>query len=408
MVELFEVSSDEIKRIIPGTYEKVVKVTDAESGLVGFISVHNSAIGHAEGGLGISLGGLRMWPYSDEAAASGKSPETLALEDALRLSAGMTYKSAAADDGLGGGKAVIIADPAQYPAGSPQRVKLMHAMGQAIEMFAQRYPQSTYVTAEDVGTNVEDMKIIEQVTSHVSGTGHDAFNGNPSPFTAQGILAAMKEALGVKTMLHKRVAIGGLGNVGGRLAQLLIDEGAQLIVADKDAEKAEALKRRFPAHVLTVPASEIHKQPVDVYAPCAMGKCLDDETIPKIQAKYIIGAANNQLAEPRHGEMLYNLGKIYIPDFIANAGGVIAVGMEVKHKHEGKSLTLQEIGEVVERKIRTNTRRTIELSQGNNIPLSEAGMALANERLAAARQNKNWGEREEGRGANGKGWAHGS
>ncbi len=407
MVELTEISQSEINRLVPGTYEKVVKVTDAETGLVGFISVHNSSIGHAKDGLGVSLGGLRMYTYADEAASSGKPAETLALEDVLRLSAGMTYKSAAADDGLGGGKAVIIGDATQYPIGSPQREKLMRAMGQAIEKFAQQYPQHAYVTAEDVGTKVEDMKIIAQETNHVSGVGHDQFSGNPSPFTAQGILAAIKQTLGVENLLHRKFAISGLGNVGGKLAELLIDEGAQIIVADIN-DKPEQLKRRYSAHVQVVPPADIHRQNVDVYVPCAMGKCLDDTTIPQIKAKYIIGAANNQLAEPRHGQMLHDLGKIYIPDFITNAGGVIAVGMEVKHKRAGLPLSIKDIADVVDQKIRANTKRVIDIANTQNIPLSEAGMALANERLAAAKQQRNWTDRTDDRGASGKGWAHGS
>jgi leucine dehydrogenase len=386
---------------VPTTgYEKVVKIIDDDSELVGFIAVHNSKIGHAKDGLGVSLGGLRMLPYIDD---------TEALKDVLDLSAGMTRKSAAADDGVGGAKAVIIADPKKYPQGSEERRKLMLAMGEAIEKFGNENPVSAYMTAEDMNTSPADMKIIAEKTQFVSGLPYGEFDGNPSPFTAQGVLAAMKEAMGVNSMNHKKVAIAGLGNVGGKLAELLIDEGAQLIVTDVD-DKPEKLKKQYPAHVQVVSPADIHKQDVDVYAPCARGQCLNDATIPQIKAKYIVGAANNQLAEPRHGQMLKDAGKIYIPDFVANAGGVIAVAMEVKHRREKSPLTKKDIADVVEQKIRANTKAVLEIARDRNIPESDAGEVLARDRLAHADMgpDSKWTSRTTGKDSTGKGWAHGS
>jgi leucine dehydrogenase len=413
MVTLVEISQDEIKKITPTPYEKVVKVTDEASGLVGFIAVHNSRMAHDKNkGLGVSLGGLRIYPYSEEAAkdSRGFSAEQLALEDALRLSAGMTYKSAAADDGLGGAKAVIIADPKKFPHGSEQRRNLMLAMAEALNEFAKRYPKQAYVTAEDVNTKPSDMEILRSKTDYVAGLPLDEFDGNPSPFTAFGVLAAMKEALGVETMQGKRIAISGVGNVGGELAKLLLDEGASVVIADKKQEAIDAVKNHG-GDVTVASTDDIHKQEVDIYAPCAMGKALNSQTIREIKAKYIIGAANNQLEEQKHDIMLAKRGvlypdkeKIYMPDYIVNAGGVIAVGMEVEYRKQGKTLTKEDIKQRVEKTIRANVRSVLDMVRDEGMTTNEAASALANRKLAGVKLA--WENRADDRGID-TGRAHG-
>ncbi|MGE0754073.1 MAG: Glu/Leu/Phe/Val dehydrogenase dimerization domain-containing protein, partial [Alphaproteobacteria bacterium] len=254
-------------------YERVAHATDQETGLNAFIAVHNSAVGKATGGQGVSLGGIRMRPYTEpnqlELADEIKQlsgftePELFGLQDVVRLSRGMTYKSAIAKTGLGGGKAVVIANPKDYPLGSPQREKLMESMGEAIHEFATRWPESIYVGAEDMNTKLADMKIIAGKTAHISGTGHDQFDGNPSPFTAEGVLAAIKGAVG-DDLKGKRVAISGIGSVGGYLADMLHREGAVLTLADID-DKATNKAAELGSNTSVVPSGEIHKQQVDVY-----------------------------------------------------------------------------------------------------------------------------------------------
>lgn len=366
-------------------HEKVVKVVDKKSRLVGFIAVHDSTIGHAEGGLGVSLGGIRMWSYRSEEQA---------LNDVLRLSRGMTYKSAAAEDGCGGAKAVIMGPANMTPQ---ERERLMKAMGEAIELFNTKYPRSRYVGAEDVGTKPKDMKTIGTKTKEIGGLSYGEFDGNPSPYTAYGVLAAMKGAMKVDSMKGKKVAISGVGSVGGALAELLHNEGATVVVADVKSKAIDDLKQKIPG-LESVSVKEIHKQDVDVYAPCALGGCLDDKTIPDIKAKYIVGAANNQLLDiKKHGKQLFDAGKIYIPDYIANAGGVMAIAMEVKARREGSELTKQMIYDRVDATIRKNTARVLELSEEQHIPHSETADKIAEEKLIAARKKQpSWVEMVDG------------
>lgn len=271
------------------------------SGLKAIIAVHNSNLGPA-------VGGCRMFPYvSDEAA----------LEDVLRLSRGMTYKSALAGLPLGGGKAVIIGDhrTQKTPA-------LLEAMGDFIDTLGGKY-----ITAEDSGTGVADMKIIGQRTKHVSGVdAEQSFGGDPSPYTAHGIFWGMKAALqhklGSDEFNGVRVALQGAGAVGRYLAEQLIAEGAKVFVADINQEN---LDRVVAMGATQVGVDEIVAYDADVFAPCAMGAVLNDETIPTLQAKIVAGGANNQLAKQQHGEALRALGILYAPDFVINAGGIIEI-----------------------------------------------------------------------------------
>jgi len=282
-------------------HEQVVFVHDAATGLRAIIAIHNTS-------LGPGVGGVRFWPYADEDAA---------LADALRLSRGMTYKSALAGLPFGGGKSVILGDPRRDK--SPA---LMAAFGRAIDRLGGRY-----VAAEDVGTTVADMDTIATATRHVAGT--SATSGDPSPWTAFGVYEAIRAAI---RFAHARtdgdvsgltVAIQGLGAVGTALARLLHEAGAKLVVADVRAEAVERAVASFGA----TPAdpATIHSVAADVFAPCALGAVLNDDTIPVLGARIVAGSANNQLAEDRHGAMLARRGILYAPDYVVNAGGIIEV-----------------------------------------------------------------------------------
>lgn len=287
-------------------YEQLLFCQDKDSGLKAIIAIHDTTIGPA-------LGGTRMWTYESEAAA---------IEDALRLSRGMTYKNAAAGLNLGGGKTVIIGDP---------RKDKNEAMFRAFGRFIQGL-NGRYITAEDVGTTVEDMDIVYEETDYVTGVS-PAFgsSGNPSPVTAygvyRGIKAAAKEAFGTDMLEGKVVAVQGVGNVAYNLCRHLHEEGAKLIVTDINKEAVQRAVEEFDAQA--VDPNDIYGVECDIYAPCALGATINDETIPQIKAKVIAGAANNQLKETRHGDLIHELGIVYAPDYVINAGGVINVADEL-------------------------------------------------------------------------------
>jgi leucine dehydrogenase len=289
-------------------HETIVRAIDMSVGLHALIGVHNTV-------LGPSLGGCRIRPYTHEDDA---------LTDVLRLSRGMTYKSALAGLPLGGGKAVILADPKKDKTDA-----LFHAFGTAVEKLGGRY-----ITAEDVGSNEHDMILINTQTSYVSGlpVAVNQPGGNPSPFTAlgvfSGIQATLRHHLKQSSMNGLRVAVQGLGSVGFSLCEQLHAAGADLIVTDVDAVALKRAQDLFGARVVIVAPDDIYKQDVDVFSPCALGAVLNDITIPMITAKIIAGAANNQLARPHHDKMLKDKDILYAPDYVINAGGVIAVGYE--------------------------------------------------------------------------------
>lgn len=273
---------------------------DRETGLRAIIAIHNT-------NLGPGVGGCRMWPYANEAAA---------LEDALRLSRGMTYKSALAGLPFGGGKSVIIGD-----ARKDKTPALMRAMGQIVDSLAGRY-----VAAEDIGMTVADMDEMAKVTRHVTGT--SATSGNPSPYTGygvfQGIRAAVAHKLGHNDGLADvQVAIQGLGSVGFDLARRLHDAGARLHVADINVEAVARAVDEFGA--TPVDTHDIHGADVDVFAPCALGAVINDQSVGELGAKIVAGSANNQLADDRHGAELAARGILYAPDYVINAGGIIEI-----------------------------------------------------------------------------------
>ena len=290
-------------------HEQVVFCSDDKSGLKAIIAIHNSNLGPA-------LGGCRMWPYANEDEAT---------RDVLRLSRGMTYKSAMANLKLGGGKSVVIGNPR-----TDKTPALLEALARAIDRLGGRY-----IAAEDSGTSVTDMKLMSQFTQHVCGVHdkpaeHGTRSGDPSPSTAYGTLvgirAAVKERLGRDSLDGLRVAVQGLGHVGLDLARRLKAAGAELWVTDIYREPLLAAGKELGA--TAVAPEEIFGLDVDVFAPCALGAVLNDRTIPELKAKIVAGAANNQLAEPRHGTALMNRGILYAPDYVINAGGIIDVYYE--------------------------------------------------------------------------------
>lgn len=305
-------------------HELVAFHSDADSGLKAIVAVHNSNLGPA-------VGGCRMFPYmSDEAA----------LDDVLRLSRGMTYKSALAGLPLGGGKAVIVGDPHRHKSR-----ELLLAMGRFIDSLGGRY-----VTAEDSGTSVADMKVIGEQTAFVSGaTSRQRFGGDPSPYTAYGVYCGIRAALrfqrGSDSLQGVRVAIQGVGSVGFHLAERLVRQGADVIVADVNAvnlARAERLGARVvaPEAVLAVRC--------DILAPCAMGAVLTDEVIDKLRADIVAGAANNQLQTAGQAEHLRQRGVLYVPDFVINAGGIIDVYYQQQGASAEKSERhVEQIGEVL-------------------------------------------------------------
>ena len=288
-------------------HELVAFTEDPASGLKAIIAVHNSNLGPA-------VGGCRMYPYANDDEA---------VEDVLRLSRGMTYKSALAGLPMGGGKAVIIGDHRTQKSKA-----LLEAMGDFINAQGGKY-----ITAEDSGTGVEDMKIIGSRTQYVSGVDDSqSFGGDPSPFTAYGIYcgmkAALKHKLGSDDLKDIRIAVQGAGAVGRYLSDLLIKDGAAVYVADINQEN---LDKTVALGAQQISVDDIISMDVDVFAPCAMGAILNDKTIPTLKASIVAGGANNQLAERRHGEMLRTNNILYAPDFVINAGGII----EIHHQRSG-------------------------------------------------------------------------
>ncbi|WP_165855615.1 Glu/Leu/Phe/Val family dehydrogenase [Marinobacter sp. JSM 1782161] len=300
---------------------------DPETGLKAIVAIHNTSRGPA-------LGGCRMFPYATDEEA---------LRDVLRLSRGMTYKSALANLDLGGGKSVIIGDPRKHKTEA-----LMEAMGRFLEQLG-----GQYIAAEDSGTSVTDLKVMSRKTSHVAGIkehiGFDGLpsNGDPSPATAYGtyvgLRTAVKHGLGRSDLEGLKVAVQGVGNVGFRLARHLKEAGAQLWVHDIHQDQVQRAVDELGA--VPVSGEEILTLPVDVVAPCALGAVLNDTSIPKLQAKVVAGAANNQLERPEHDAALQKRGILYAPDFVINAGGIIDVFHErTDHDHNRIRAHVESIG----------------------------------------------------------------
>lgn len=283
-------------------HEQVVFCHDKVTGLKAIIAVHDTTMGPA-------LGGTRMWSYANSEEA---------LTDVLRLSRGMTYKSALAGLPLGGGKAVIIGD-----AKKDKSEAFFKAYGRFVNALGGKY-----ITAEDVNIRTSDIAIVATETPFVAGTEGKA--GDPSPHTAEGtylgLKAAAKHAFGHEDLNGLRIAVQGLGAVGYDFAEYCAKEGAKLVVCDVNQEAVDRAVAELGAEAVSIDA--IYDADVDVYAPCALGATINDETLKRIKAKVIAGSANNQLATPAHDKILKDMGILYAPDYVINAGGVIHVCSE--------------------------------------------------------------------------------
>ena len=293
-------------QLIKTDHEQIVFCQDNHTGLKAIIAIHNTV-------LGPGLGGTRIWNYASDAEA---------INDVLRLSRGMTYKAAISGLNLGGAKAVIIGD-----AGKIKTEALMRKFGRFVENL-----NGKYITAEDVNTTTRDMEYVNMETDHVVGLPESkGGGGDPSPVTAYGVYmgmkAAVKHAFGNESLAGKKVAVQGIGKVGGHLLEHLHKEGAKLFITDINEEMLAKYSKEFGATV--VKGTEIYGLDVDVFAPCALGAILNTENINQLKAKVVAGAANNQLADENvHGPMLVEKGIAYAPDFLINAGGLINVYQE--------------------------------------------------------------------------------
>lgn len=331
-------------------HEQLLLSHDPSCGYYGIIAIHDTTLGPA-------LGGTRFWQYKDTDEA---------ITDALRLARGMTYKSAVAGINLGGGKSVIIGDNRRV-----DREALFRAHGRFVETLNGRY-----ITAEDIGTTPADMEYIKLETDHVAGL--LGLSGDPSPVTAYGVYVGMKAAAkacwGSDALEGKTVAVQGVGNVAYHLCRHLHGEGVRIIVTDIRPEKVTRVVDELGATAVAPEA--IYDQQADIYAPCALGATINDETIPQLKVKVVAGAANNQLAEDRHGDELERRGILYAPDYVINGGGVINVYGELNRWPAERSL--KKAGEIYDTLL-----RIFEIARSDRIPTYRAADRLAEQRIAA-------------------------
>ncbi len=341
-------------------HEQVIFVNNEEANLKAIIAIHDTTLGPA-------LGGCRMWPYASEEEA---------LTDVLRLSRGMTYKAAAAGLNLGGGKAVIIGDSKQDKSEA-----LFRAFGRAVNAAGGRY-----ITAEDVGTDVNDMEYAFMETASVTGvdTSHGG-SGDPSPFTALGVLQGMRAACemvyGENGVKGRHVAIEGVGHVGFNLLKLLHEEGATATICDIDPEKIDAAKEAMPG-VEVVSTKEIYDVKADIFAPCALGASINEKTVDRLKVKVIAGAANNQLATDAIGTELEKRKILYAPDYVINAGGLINVSVELEGYSRERALRLT-------RGIYYNTLKILRLAKAEGLPSNQAADRQAEVRIRSIGRVRN-------------------
>jgi leucine dehydrogenase len=346
----------EVTEKLTNTHELVLIGRDDAVGYHGIIAIHSTVLGPA-------IGGTRFWHYDSEDEA---------LTDALRLSQGMTYKTALAGLPLGGGKSIIIGNQS-----SGDRHALLRAHGRFVDMLKGRY-----VTAEDVGTSPADMEIVRLETQYVGGL--IGRSGDPSPHTACGVFRAIQAS---NQFLWNRfelsgltVAIQGCGNVGSHLARLLHEAGVRLIVSDVNSENVVRVVDKFGAE--TVSPNEIFSVKADVFAPCALGGVLNDETIPQLKVQIVAGAANNQLLEERHGVMLRDRSILYAPDYVANAGGVLNGCIELLGWTP--ELASQKVNEIY-----NTVLHIFKSAEQQNLTTNEAANQLAEQRLLEGPEDRN-------------------
>ena len=334
-------------------HEQIVFCHNKDAGLKAIIAIHSTVLGPA-------LGGTRMWNYATEQEA---------LNDVLRLSRGMTYKNAVAGLNLGGGKAVIIGD-----ASKDKSEALFRAFGQFVESLGGRY-----ITAEDVGIDVNDMEYVYRETEYVTGV-HQVHggSGDPSPFTAygtlQGLMATLNKKFGNEEVGNYSYAVQGLGHVGMEFVKLLKERGAKIFVTDINPKLVAKAVDDFDAEAVGL--DEIYDVAADVYSPCALGGTLNENTIDRIKAKVICGAANNQLATNAIGDELTRRGVLYAPDYAVNAGGVMNVALELDGYNRERAMRMM-------RTIYHNLARIYEISARDGIPTYRAADHLAEERIEA-------------------------
>lgn len=335
-------------------YEQLIFCHDSKSGLKAIICIHDTTLGPA-------LGGCRIWNYDSEEDA---------IKDVLRLARGMTYKNAAAGLDLGGGKAVIIGDPATIKSKA-----LFHSFGTYVNNLGGRY-----ITAEDMNVTTDDVEYIHEVTAHVVGLADKS--GNPAPITAfgvyQGMLAAVNEIYGSTDLKNKVVAVQGLGAVGHVICELLNEAGAKLYISDINSEKVNQAATEFNA--VAVDPNEIYSIDCDIFAPCAMGAILNKDTVEKLKCKIVAGSANNQLADAEIGELLMKKRILYIPDYVINSGGVINVYEEMKGYNRENAMANAAT-------IYDSVSEIIAITKNKKISTSKAADWLAEERIAT-KKNK--------------------
>ncbi|MCE3228288.1 MAG: leucine dehydrogenase [Bacteroidetes bacterium] len=333
-------------------HEQILFCNDNATGLKAIIAIHNTV-------LGPSLGGTRMWNYNNEMEA---------LNDVLRLSRGMTYKSSVAGLNLGGGKAVIIGDAKKI-----KNEALLRRFGKFVDSLGGKY-----ITAEDVAMTSRDMEIIKMETDHVSGLPENmGGSGDPSPVTAYGVYVSMKasakEVWGSDSLHSKKVLVQGIGHVGEVLVSHLTKEGAKVYINDINEERLASLAAKYNAEV--VKADKMFDLDIDIYAPCALGATVNDDTLSKLKCKIICGAANNQLANEKvHGEAVGKAGILYAPDFVVNAGGIINVFYELEGYNRERAMSHAE-------KIYDTTFNIIQVAKKEGIPTYVAANRIAEQRI---------------------------
>lgn len=334
-------------------HEQVVFCHNKDAGLKAIIAIHNTTLGPA-------LGGTRMWPYKSEAEA---------LNDVLRLSRGMTYKNAVAGLNLGGGKAVIIGNPA-----TDKSEALFRSFGQFVETLGGRY-----ITAEDVGIDVNDMEFVFRETEYVTGV-HQVHggSGDPSPFTAygtlQGLMASLNKRFGDEEVGKYSYAVQGLGHVGMEFVKLLKERGAKIFVTDINQGLIDKAVNEYGAEAVGL--DEIYDVPADVYSPCALGGTINEETLQRLKVKIVCGSANNQLANDAMGDEVQKRGILYAPDYAVNAGGVMNVSLEIDGYNRERAMRMM-------RTIYHNLSRIFEIADRDGIPTYKAADRLGEERITA-------------------------
>jgi leucine dehydrogenase len=334
-------------------HEQVVFCHNRDAGLKAIIAIHNTVLGPA-------LGGTRMWPYATEQEA---------LDDVLRLSRGMTFKAAVSGLNLGGGKAVIIGDP-----NKDKSEALFRAFGRFVSSLNGRY-----ITAEDVGIDVNDMEYVLKETEYVTGV-HQVHggSGDPSPFTAygtmQGLMAALNVAYGNEDVGKYSYAVQGVGHVGFEYVKLLREQGAKVFVTDINKDAVQRCVDEYGCEAVGL--DEIYDCDVDVYSPCALGGTVNEKTLPRIRAKVICGAANNQLSTDEIGVEVERRGILYAPDYAVNAGGLMNVSIEFDGYNRERAMRMM-------RTIYYNVGKIFQIAKRDGIPTFRAADRMAEERIAA-------------------------